>query len=324
MKKRIIGLAFSDTHLNIWNKFNQDNKRTLIHFKVLFHIAKRSKELKVPVLFTGDLLHKPDTIDSELLSISLKKLYKLKGLIHSWYGISGNHDLKHSNNFDKRSVSWLDSLSEPQSPLQKIDFKSVELKDMKLHGIPYIDNNRGMDALLSDIIKDKLSKKLPNILMIHTDLPGAKDTDGSEVGSSVNINMNLLAKFDLVLCGHIHKPQRLSKKVYMVGATHQQRRTDRDCELGYWEIYNDLSMKFVAIDFTPKFIDVESDEDIKDDGNYYTVIPKKLEVKEVVDNKLSLKLSKTKLAKKYMREMGVKDKNKKSLLIKVLEETDND
>ncbi len=34
-----------------------------------------------------------------------------------------------------------------------------------------------------------------------------------------------LNKFDLVLCGHIHKPQRLSNEgLYAFGAPYQQRR----------------------------------------------------------------------------------------------------
>ena len=34
-------------------------------------------------------------------------------------------------------------------------------------------------------------------------------------------------------------------------------------------------MQFVHLKQFPKFVDVESEEDIKDDGNYYTVLPKK-------------------------------------------------
>ena len=74
---------------------------------------------------------------------------------------------------------------------------------------------------------------------------------------------------------HIHKPQRLSKKVYMIGALTIRGEPIRGCELGYWKIYEDLSLKFVPLKNFPKFIDVEREEDIKDDGNYYTVIPQK-------------------------------------------------
>lgn len=72
----------------------------------------------------------------------------------------------------------------------------------------------------------------------------------------------------------------------MIGAPNHQRRTDRDCELGYWKIYEDLSLKFVPLKNFPKFIDVEREEDIKDDGNYYTVIPQKLVLQLIINIRL--------------------------------------
>lgn len=159
--------------------------------------------------------------------------------------------------------------------------------------------------------------------MLHTDYPGAKDCDGRIVDSVENLNLNILNRFDLVICGHIHKPQRLSKKVYMIGAPLQQRRTDKNTKLGYWKIYEDLSMKFVELKGFPKFIDVESEEDIKDDGNYYTVVPKQKTSEQVSTNhKITKQLTKTKLAKRYLKEKGIKDEKKQNLLIRTLKRTE--
>lgn len=33
----------------------------------------------------------------------------------------------------------------------------------------------------------------------------------------------------------------------MIGAPLQQRRTDKDCKLGYWKLYSDLSMEFIEL-----------------------------------------------------------------------------
>ena len=49
----------------------------------------------------------------------------------------------------------------------------------------------------------------------------------------------------------------------MIGAPLQQRRTDRDCDLGYWLIFDDLSMRFVVVEKYPKFIDVTDENDIQ-------------------------------------------------------------
>lgn len=110
----------------------------------------------------------------------------------------------------------------------------------------------------------------------------------------------------------------------MIGAPLQQRRTDRDSKLGYWELYSDLSMKFKELEGFPKFIDVESEEGIKDDGNYYTIIPKKVETSNKSTTKIHKNLSKSKLARQYLRENGIKDKDKSNLLKRILKEADND
>ena len=324
-RPKLIAIAFSDPHINLWTKFNEGKERTQNHFRVLSFISKQAIKNNVPVICGGDLFHKPENIDSELFDITTKEFMKLGKTNWRCYSISGNHDMKSNNTINKPSPSFVKSFSKTHKWLTCIDHTSIDLNLFKLHGIPYLDHNLGLNDEVTRISKTELDKNKPNILVLHTDYPGAKDTDGTKVDSVENLNVNLLNPFDLVIIGHIHKPQRLSKKVYMIGATHQQRRTDKDCELGYWEIYSDMTMKFKSLtNKFPRFIDVEDESQIKDDGNYYTVIPKKLEKKEVTSNIISPNLSKAKLARKYMREIGMKDKLKSKLLISLLKEAQDD
>ena len=109
----------------------------------------------------------------------------------------------------------------------------------------------------------------------------------------------------------------------MIGAPLQQRRTDAKCKLGYWELYQDLSVKFRELDGFPKFIDVESQDEIKEDGNYYTVLPKKTSVQVNSDHNITKQLSKKSLAKQYMKERGIYDKKKKNLLIDILNKAES-
>ncbi len=320
--KKLIAIAFSDCHLNLWAKFNEDYFRTKVHFKIISKIKKVAKKERVPVLFTGDMFHKPESIDNELLDYTTKYFSKISQKDFKCYFISGNHDMKLSNTVGSESPSLITSLSRVIKWLIPVDFKSIELDNFTIHGVPYLDHNKGLNEVVSNI---KLTKGKPNILMLHTDYPGAKDTDGSEVGSVENLNTNLLDRFNLTLIGHIHKHQRLSKKVYMVGATHQQRRTDRDCELGYIEIYNDLSVKFVSLtDKFPRFIDVDDDQDVKEDGNYYTVLPKAMDTSQPSSSNIHTNLSKVKMAKLYMKERGIEDRDKVKLLINILKKVTDD
>ena len=320
-KKKVIAIAFSDLHLNLWAKFNKDYKRTQDSFRVLFKIKEVCSKYNVPALFCGDLFHKPEVIQKELFTKLIKQFLKLNGTSFKCYSISGNHDIMEISKVGIQPKSWVYDL-DPLFPwLYDLDYRTFRLTpNIQVHGIPYVDHNIGLSTYLK---KMKLEDGYKHILLLHTDYPGAKDTDGRVVDSAENINLNMLSRFDLVLCGHIHKPQRLSKKVYMLGAPIQQRRTDKDCKMGYWLVMDDLSMKFVELKGFPKFIDVETEDEVKEDGNYYTVIPKTQRVEVKSSHKITKQLSKSRLAKRYLKEKGIKDKTKEVLLIKVLKESES-
>ena len=314
MAKKVIAIAFSDLHLNNWAKFNSDGRRTLNGFDVLYRIANICHHKKCPALFCGDLFHKPENIDQNLLDLVLTEFHNIDVDYPEFrcYAINGNHDLSVINHIDKPSSGWVTKFSRIFNWLVKADCMEFQINKYRALGIPYIDHNHG----LNDFIK----RRNVDILLLHTDYPGAKDTDGRPVDSVENLNINLLKPFKLVLCGHIHKPQRLGKKVYMVGAPQQQRRTDRDCKMGYLEIYDDLSVKFKYWEDYPKFIDVYDENDINvDDGNYYTVIPKPTTSKKLEsEHKITKQLTKKQLARRYMKQKGDKNKARLKLLTKVL------
>ncbi len=313
-KKEIIAIAFSDLHLNMYSKFNKDNHRTLNGFDVLFRIADLCNKYYCPALFCGDLFHKPESIDADLYDLVQEKFKELN-LIHNntgfrVYAISGNHDINNVNTIEKPKTSWVSRFANEYDWLIDLDHDYVNIQGKRVYGIPYIDHNKGLNNYVKKLDAD--------ILLLHTDYPGAKDTDGRSVDSVENLNINLLKHFKLVLCGHIHKPQRLGKKVYMVGAPQQQRRTDRNCKIGYLEIYKDLSVKFKYWDDYPKFIDVYDESEIKDDGNYYTVIPKPTSKTIESEHKITKQLTKKQLARRYMRQKGDKNKARLKLLTNIL------
>lgn len=257
-------------------------------------------------------------MDQELAEICYNEINKLDLRIRA---ISGNHDMKKVSKIGEKPFSWLYTL--PSNFIDIMDYKQDTLssynQDIILHGVPYIDHNIGLCEYLKNL---KLDKSKKHILMLHTDYPGAKDTDDREIDSVENLNINILNRFDLIICGHIHKPQRLSKKVYMIGAPNQQRRTDMNCKLGYWLIMEDLTMKFVELSDFPKFIDVESEEDVKDDGNYYTLITRETIVES--DNKIHKGLSKKKLVRLYLKYNNIKDKEKKECLLDIIKKAEED
>lgn len=309
--KKVIAIAFSDLHINDWSKFNTENSRTLNGFSVLHRIAKVCDRYKCPALFCGDLFHKPELMTQELRNITDRELSKLPSTFKC-YAINGNHDLYQVNSPTNRKEGWVHILSRQFPWLTVVDFRTVEFPKLgfNIHGVPYMDHNQGLGEYLKNVKTD--------ILLLHTDYPGATDTDGRIVDSAENLNINMFKPYKLVLIGHIHKHQRLGKKIYMVGAPQQQRRTDRNCEMGYMKIYEDFTCSFVPFDDYPKFIDVESQEEAKDDGNYYTVVPKTYREVKQTEHKITKQLSKKKLARLYMKQKGDQNKSRRKLLTKIL------
>ena len=318
---KLRAIVFSDLHIHDHKKFSS---RLDTAFKVLDIISEKCEAYNIPAIHCGDLLHVPEKMSQYLFSRVVTEFKELNSRSWDLYTISGNHTISQINKIGQPVSSWENILATQFKFLHTLDYKRVHLKNFYIYGIPYIDHNIGLDSYIKglNLVGGSRSK---HILLLHTDYPGARDTDGSEVGTSENLNVNLLNKFDLVLIGHIHLAQRLSKKVYMVGAPYQQRRTDKEAKMGYWELYSDLSMKFIDLsDKFPKFIDVESDEEVKEDGNYYTVISKKVETSVKQVNKISKKLSKKKVIRRYLKEKGITDTKKESILLDIIKESEND
>ena len=63
---KVIGIAFSDLHLGEYPKFNEENKRTLSIFRVLYLIKDLCIKYKCPAFFSGDFMHRPEYISTSL------------------------------------------------------------------------------------------------------------------------------------------------------------------------------------------------------------------------------------------------------------------
>jgi DNA repair exonuclease SbcCD nuclease subunit len=320
-KKKLIAITASDIHLHEWKQFNQDNRRLINGLDVLTQLRKIGIKQKVPILMPGDLFHNDTHLSNSLLSHVLpycKKKFDSPKI--TLYGIDGNHDQCEQNGFDHHSPSYFETFSKIFKSFVSVNYRSIETKDFTVHGIPYITNNIGFEEYVNSI---ELTSGKPNILMIHTDLPKAKDTNGREIGTALNIPNNLhklFGRFTLVLAGHIHKPQVMVKNVIMVGAPQQQRRTDKGNELGYWLIFDDGSYTFKPFDLYPEFIDLKPGEKAPNNDNFYSVIPKKKEKKEGTTIKFSATQKKGSLARRYMKENNIKGKDKFESLKKYLED----
>lgn len=321
MKKPIF-VAYGDIHHEIWGQFNEGDRRIKESLRVEKEIYKAAAQMKVPKLFLGDLLHREKHIGNRLLAYILPHYAKLWSSSSTpTYAITGNHDQSEQNTLDHQSPSYIRTFSKVFPGLKCVDFNSLQVGSTMIHGVPYLTHDMGLYEHLTTIELDSRNR---NILMLHTTLPGSVDTDGREM-ENLTIGKKTLAKikkFDLVLVGHIHKPMILGKKknIIQVGATNQQRKTDKDCELGYWIIYSDMTGKFVPIK-SAKFVELEYGQEKPDNKHYYynkeKVTKKSRDIIKESDN-FSQTTDRTLLAESYISEKGIKDKKKKEALTKAL------
>ena len=270
---KLISVIFSDLHIHNYNQFNNNNRRLLLKFDIL----RQLREYNVPIIFGGDMFHEDQQITNIVFHYCSKELPEIFDdpeipLI----GISGNHDMSEANYIGYETPSLFNSFCNLVKGMVSIDFSHYFLTDdVLVWGLPYISYNRGFKDYINQIPSSKLFKKARfNILLIHTDLHGARDTDGRKVGSVENIDSDMSTffnNFDLVFSGHIHKPQRLTKKIIMIGAPDQQRKSDMGGKFGYWLLYDNMKYKHVQIK-APEFREYDPSKDEIDDYHYWIPI----------------------------------------------------
>jgi DNA repair exonuclease SbcCD nuclease subunit len=322
--KKVISIAISDVHLHIWSQYNEDGRRNETGAMFLDKLRRLQKKFNVPVISPGDWFHSPKSLSNESLNKYIPLICNIKYPI---YILPGNHDMDGVNNNDKTAHSHITWLSYILAQGFSVTGSHQLHTGITLWGVPYYDHNIGlMDKIQSYIKSFKPGQK--NILMIHTDLPGAKDSDGMEVGQVQGIPENwgeVFAKFNLVLCGHIHKFQKLGPNVYMVGSPYHTRITDIGCKMGVLLVYDDFSVEFVDMGL-PEF--KLKGPGIKEDDYHIWIDKKKDTEEEDNDTPIGRKdfytKDRVKLGQAYLKLKGITDPKKRNILLNALKNDGRD
>ena len=321
---KIIALASADWHIHKFRDFDNNGSRLDHCINAAQDIMNRASSLNVPLLFAGDLIHSPKNIETET-NVRVQRLFDPKLNPINIIAISGNHDMSERNTLDSISPSHLDSIRNPNFIVLSGTRKSY-IKGATVWGIPYMNNPEEFKEIILKLSQQCTMEGINwglKILLLHSDMPGAKTPEGFVIGEVQSIPNHLdefFKDWDLVLCGHIHKPQKLSQKCYMLGCHIQQNMGNRHDALGYWEVYSNATMKFVPLDNYPKFIQLKKGEEPKDDFNYYVPFGEVLEDEEIETGEFNINYSKKRLAATYLKKKNIKSKSKKRALIKILNE----
>jgi DNA repair exonuclease SbcCD nuclease subunit len=314
---------------------DKDDSRLDWTCKVLESIIWEARKNNVPLLFCGDLFHIPKEVDNYTLYRALLSLNLLGAEAYesniSMYAISGNHDLAEKNGLNHISPSHIKSMALANRYINCIDFTRASIypggkveNEVTIWGIPYMNNEAELKKAIKRIKTEvrKVSSYF-KILMLHADAPGAEDFSGHAVEKTDAIpNLDkFFEPWDLVLMGHIHKPQKLSDKVYMLGSPIHQISSDRG-EMGYWKIFNDQPPEFVGLEGFPKFRRLKAGKKPKNELDYWIPEEEESKVEEVEAGEFNVSQSRKKLAKKYLKAKGIKDKDKEKALINTLNQAE--
>lgn len=319
-------LVTSDIHYNDWNQFNKDDYRLKKTEDYLETLIKRSHKESIPILIPGDFFHTPS-------GLSTKVFFRVNRFLSNVFwkfpkallvGIDGNHDTDYELKDYREEPSLFLGLSYAYPDnIKCINFTYHKIKDYRIYGIPYLPHNLGFKKIYDRFVNDGYNGK--KILLIHTDLLGAKDPSGYEVKDMQGIPTNIgkfFKPFKLVLCGHIHRHGDLHKgRIFSVGAPNQQRKSDVGCTMGYLEIDKNLKVKVIPSGL-PEFRLYHEGDIVEDDGNFWVKLPQEKKALKREKGKFRVDESKVKLAKRYCKKNGIVSKKKIKVLVKVLNKVD--
>ena len=322
-----IAVVYSDIHFNRWQSFWKQDGRTRLEWSLRAHdeIYQAAKAKKVPILFCGDMFHEPKKLGNDVISDVLPyftEVYDRRNVVIE-YGISGNHDQSRHNYIDKPSPSYIRTLSKMLTGYDCIDLQYRDLEGgARIFGIPYLSYNMGMREAIQKALKDKTDKGL-NILMLHCDLPDAVSSTGYKFDDVHNFEgvKELLPEFDLVLNGHIHKPQKLWDNVHIIGSPIHQDFGNRGVDMGYYTLMSDGELLFHHLDQYPQFKEYPKGTEPPDNFDYWVESGEKTESQQIQDvDNLNMKSTKNvkRVIKKYCKSAGITSKEKKQVLTKVL------
>ena len=244
-------LLLGDVHLGNYPKFGQIDSSSLpIRLQELKEALDQVLEVVVNnnikhIEFAGDFFHSDKAVSIECLNVAKEFFNKLKVNNVSFGATRGNHDLCNkvfSNSYQYSLSPFLNQLN-----------KDCPVNVYRLH--------YDLDTIYEDIVGYDLvvAHKMPSNSKSPANYTFEEGVDWKELSQNNK----------MVVFGHNHHAQKLSENCYVLGSLTQLTFGDTH-ESGVW-IYEDGKISFVPIK-SYKFLTVESDKDVKDDGNYYRVL----------------------------------------------------
>lgn len=254
-------IVTSDWHIHNYKNYSEDDSRMKNIFSSILDMFNYAHQNNIEtILFGGDMVERQVTTP---IKVILETLQFFKDTFEKFpniqvIAISGNHDLGEKSIFHTAEslVSWCHIMGNTFEQWHCIDLKSMQVDNLHIFGIPYLEYKEDYDKSLTLVTAQKeLSNARYSILLIHQTphLPGLNipmDTDPNDERYGV---------FDQVFCGHIHKRMHLATNFNLIGTPLQHSFDEGGYQVdnGFIE-YNveTKEKKYINLNY-PKFIEIK-------------------------------------------------------------------
>jgi DNA repair exonuclease SbcCD nuclease subunit len=264
-------LFFTDLHLDNWSAFSTTvaggyNSRFMQQLHTLEQVLYYAEKRDMPIVFGGDLFNRRLLIPSDVMHKTYELLAKYDK--QPIYLVIGNHDI-----YDWNSANTsLAVLSEMEHVYVVDEPTSVEMADdVHLSLVPH--------GALLPTSSASLRKEVPNyydILVTHYGVNEARlGPKDFKMKDDLTVKQLRELGYDLVLLGHIHKPQTLGENIVVMGSVmaHSFHETD---EKKFYYVFNTETRELTKINSgAPKFLTIEVSTKaqlkklVLNDKNYY-------------------------------------------------------
>jgi DNA repair exonuclease SbcCD nuclease subunit len=266
-------LFFTDLHLDNWSAFSTTttggyNSRFIQQLTVLEGILRYAEQHNCTVVFGGDLFNRRLLIPTDVMHLTYELLAAYDK--QTIYFVVGNHDI-YDWNSSHNSLAVLNEMSH----VYVIDESTSVYTDHNVHLrlVPHGALLPTSSASLREEVQDYYEVMVTHYGVNEARL-GPKDFKMKE---DLTVKQLKELNYDLILLGHIHKPQVLADNIIVMGSVmaHSFHETD---EKKYYYVLDTETREFVKYESeAPKFvtIDIKTKAQLKKlvliDGNYYRV-----------------------------------------------------
>ncbi len=260
-------VLLSDLHAHAWSAFakgdGEKNSRLQRSLQVMKDSLDKARELDVPWVFGGDIVHTAGYTMNVVLFELIDALKQYDDVVK--LAVWGNHDA--------RGVGGRICLEQTVLATIQHAVRNFIVLDPSLGALLYEDPKTGLTfAGAGYQPRAELLRYAQNadIGIYHQTVRGTKTPAGVSLDEGIPAE-ELVERHKLSVVGHVHHWQHAAKGRVLIPGSPEHHNFGDVGDHGWWIIDVDAEDYTLIEGGSPKFLTVETPDDVKKDGNFYRV-----------------------------------------------------